>query len=295
MMIKNLKWIMAVLVMGACATALAQTRDSNAGSGKWPLPDSFVSPKPNTIDYKEHLMPFFEKLSACEDSLAAGNDSVPRPRVMMIGDSHVRGNILPRQVRDSLMAVWNIDFEYFCKNGVQLHYFVKPEQMSTILAYKPDLLIVAVGTNEAHSNFDADRYTDLMRKFVDQVMEGTDSATTIMFTTPPGSHKRSSGRTSRGKATTSLLANNTNKEVADCQDRFGRENGFAVWNLLEIAGGLQAPGNWRKAGLMQRDGIHYTVEAYRLQGNMLAGALIDARNTLSHRARPQDIKKSLND
>ena len=290
-MINKLKWMLIALVMGTCAPALSHAQGNKAGGSKWPLPKSFVSPKANTIDYKERLAPFFKKLADYEKAVTQGNDSLPKPRVMMIGDSHVRGNILPRQVRDSLAQVWDIDFKYFCKNGVQLNYFVKQEQMDTILAYNPDLLIVAVGTNEAHSNFVAKRYTDLMQRFVDQVLTGTDSTTTIMFTTPPGSHKRMSTKTSKGRSRTSIVPNDTNKDVADCQDQFCKDNGFAIWNLLEIAGGKEAPRNWREAQLMQKDGIHYTVNAYRLQGNMLAWALIDARKTLSQRERQHGNKK----
>ena len=273
-----LKIWLVVLMMGTFSIVMGQ--EVNEDCGRWPLPDSFVNPKINRIDYKENLAHFFEKLSAYEEAVHQGS-SVPKPKVLMIGDSHVRGNILPRQVRDSLERVWAIDFKYLCKNGVQLQYFLKPEQIDSIVAYKPDLLIVAVGTNEAHSNFDSERYTKLLREFTAKVLAGTDSATTIMFTTPPGSHIKKGGVTKgKKKVSASLLPNGTNKVVADCQDLFCRENGFAIWNLLDIAGGERAPSNWRGANLMQRDGIHYTVDAYRLQGNMLAWALIDARNSM---------------
>ena len=278
-MTKNLKIWLLVIMAGFCAVVTGQ--EKNEERGKWPLPASFVNPQPNRIDYKEHLAPFFDKLSAHETAVAEGDDTMPKPRVMMIGDSHVRGNILPRQVRDSLRGEWTIDFKYLCKNGVQLQYFLKPAQMDSIVAYKPDLLIVAVGTNEAHSNFDAGKYTALMQEFTDKVLAGTDSATTIMFTTPPGSHIRHS-RAGKGKkkGNTSVVPNRTNKVVADCQNAFCKDNGFAIWNLLDIAGGESAPRNWRGANLMQRDGVHYSVEAYRLQGNMLARALIEARNSM---------------
>lgn len=273
----RLKLLLIGLMVGMCTMVVCHAQN-NEKNGKWPLPKTFVSPQPNKIDYYERLAPFYEKLNAYERAVANGNDSLPKLRVMMIGDSHVRGNILPRQLRDGLLKVWDIDFKYYCKNGVMLNYFLKPEQMDTILAYKPDLLIVAVGTNEAHSNFDAVKYTARMRDFVGQVLEGTDSVTTILFTTPPGSHKKTSSKVKGKKTTSSLRPNDTNKVVADCQNEFCKKNGFAIWNILEIAGGINAPSNWRGAGLMQKDGIHYTVEAYRLQGNMLAWALIDARN-----------------
>lgn len=288
-MINKLKILFTTLIMGMCTTFMCQANDNNS-DGKWPLPKSFKSPKMNQIDYMDHLAPFFEKLSAYKQAEAEGNDSLPKPRVLMIGDSHVRGNILPQRVRDRLREVWDIDFDYYCKNGVQLNYFLKEEQMKRILDYKPDLLIVAVGTNEAHSNFNAEKYTSLMHRFVDQVLEGTDSTVTILFTTPPGSHIRGGIKKTKTKAYTSLLPNDTNKDVADCQDQFCKSNGFAIWNLLEIAGGKNAPGNWRSAGLMQRDGIHYTVDAYRLQGDMLAWALVDAKKSLTRKAEDKKAK-----
>ena len=278
-MAKIIKIWLFVLILGLFSVAKGQ--EKNQDTGKWPLPKSFVNPKVNRIDYKENLAPFFDKLSAYETAVQAGGDLVHRPKVLMIGDSHVRGNILPRQVRDSLKNEWAIDFKYLCKNGVQLQYFLKKALMDSIVSFKPDLLIVAVGTNEAHSNFDSEKYTMLMCEFTNQVLAGTDSSTTIMFTTPPGSHVKK-GRAAKGKKKgyASVVPNNTNKVVADCQDKFCKENGFAIWNLLDIAGGECAPRNWRVARLMQHDGVHYTVDAYKLQGNMLAWALIDARNSM---------------
>lgn len=51
--------------------------------------------------------------------------------------------------------------------------------------------------------------------------------------------------------------------------RFADANGLAVWDMYEAFGGVRrACLNWREAGLMRPDHVHYLPEGYVLQGEM---------------------------
>ena len=234
------------------------------------LPPTFRNRQNNRIDNADAL------ISLLNDSSASAKSG--GLKIMMIGDSHVRGNIFPQTLRDSLSKVWTIDFTYISKNGVRLDYFLESSQMNRIIAFKPDLLIVSVGTNEAHSNFNADEYLTLMKDFVDKVYQGTDSATVLLFTTPPGSHISTTRKAPNGTPRTIKIANPTTKIVADTQKVFCNENNIPLWNLYDIAGNTSAPRNWRIANMMRTDAIHFTANGYVLQATLLAEALIGLAN-----------------
>ena len=236
------------------------------------LPPTFRNRQANKIDNADALTRLLN-----DSSVWARPDGL---RVMMVGDSHVRGNILPQTLRDSLSKVWKINFSYLSKNGVRLNYFLESSQMNRILSFKPDLLIVSVGTNEAHSNFCADEYLALMAEFVDRVYQGTDSTTAILFTTPPGSHVNKTKRAHNGTVMTIKEPNPVTSEVADCQKRFCMERNFPLWNLYEMAGGTSAPRNWRISSLMRPDAIHFTAAGYVLQATLLAEALTALKTPL---------------
>ncbi|MEI6062207.1 MAG: SGNH/GDSL hydrolase family protein, partial [Bacteroidota bacterium] len=52
--------------------------------------------------------------------------------------------------------------------------------------------------------------------------------------------------------------------------------GVACWDLYDISGGFGSCMQWRKAALMQRDGVHFNKQGYELQGSLLYKALIDS-------------------
>lgn len=232
------------------------------------LPATFRNRQQNRIDNAQFLNRFFDKV---QDSLTTSL------KVMMVGDSHVRGNVFPNVLKEKLQEQWDVQFSTVCKNGIQLPWLMDPSQMNVILSTKPDLLIVSVGTNEAHSPFSGERYKELMQQFVDRINEGTDSSTVILFTSSPGSHKKDY-KMIHGDSILIKTPNPVNKNVADAQKEFCSQNGYAFWNLYEISGALAAPRNWRVANLMKQDAVHFTKEGYTLQATLLFEALFDAFN-----------------
>ena len=59
---------------------------------------------------------------------------------------------------------------------------------------------------------------------------------------------------------------------------FAKDNNLATWDLEEIGGGSRSAYNWKKNGLLARDGVHYIKSGYELQGNLLQEAILKSYN-----------------
>lgn len=249
------------------------------------LPVDFTHTSPNTIEDENHsLFPFFEKLNAMH-----------RPvRVVHIGDSHVRGHLYPLVTRRKLEADFGdeavfpdtisyrtsglahetgeagIVYHILGINGATNVTFSVEEKMEEVAALKPDLIILSFGTNEAHSRrylapahkMQIDRLVMMLKKACPEAV--------FLLTTPPGAYVgRRRSRTVNPRTVT----------VARIIKEYACEHQMAIWDMYTIVGGkTDACRNWTKHHMFRADGIHFTPEGYRLQGNLLHQALIKAYN-----------------
>lgn len=134
----------------------------------------------------------------------------------------------------------------------------------------PDLIIVSFGTNEAHSR----RYLAQVHKMQIGRLLGMLKAACpeafFLLTTPPGAYVgRRRARTINPRTVT----------AARIIKEYAQEHKMAVWDMYNIVGGkTDACRNWTKHHMFRADGIHFTPDGYRLQGNLLHQALIKAYN-----------------
>lgn len=248
------------------------------------LPATFVHTVDNVIDNAHALSPFFSKLC----------DMTGPVRVVHIGDSHVRGHLYPLITRYRLEgnfgaeAVYPHEVSYRTSglatetgeagivyhilgvNGATSVTFSDETKMTEIAALHPDLVIVSFGTNEAHSR----RYLPQAHKLqIDRLLCMLKAAcpdALFLLTTPPGAYVgRRRARTINPRTVT----------AARVIKEYALENEMAVWDMYNVVGGkTDACRNWTKHQMLRADGIHFTPEGYRLQGNLLHQALIKAYN-----------------
>lgn len=228
------------------------------------LPASFKGAGPNIIvDEAFCLDTFFIKLLLVEE------EQTTEPlRIAHIGDSHIRGLILPHTTRDLLKAEFsNIDYCDYGINGATCRSYLRSDALSEMLASSPDLVILSFGTNEGYDlNYNAERHYAQIGELVARIRE-TMPDVPLLFTTPPGCYQKNG------------TINRHNTAVAETICRFAEENECAVYDLYAAAGGEEnACKNWVGAQMMQRDRVHYTPAAYKLQGQMLFDALMRAYN-----------------
>lgn len=251
-----------------------------------PMPASFKNTQENRIDDPTgSLNAFWESLQRLD-----------RPvRIVHIGDSHVRGHVFPYIMRKALEAdfgseavvdqpvtyrssglaqetgVSGIVYHIMGINGATCASFSTPEDLHAVAGLDPDLIIVSFGTNEAHGrNYSAEEHRRQLTSFFTELKNRCPHAA-FLLTTPPGAYMRS-GR--RGKT-----INTRTPRVVETEKRFAADNGLALWDLYDIAGGQErACRNWTAANMFQRDRIHFTQEGYVLQGLLLHEAFIKAYN-----------------
>ncbi len=254
------------------------------------LPSSFQNTKSNNILYANALQP-------CSRIIAAGE----RPlRVLHIGDSHVAGKTFPTAVKETLTQVFGqagdadnnktgkgIEFQFIGSNGATSSRFLSDSYMNRFAAFSPDLIILSLGTNEAHGmGYREDLHTQQLDKFFERLNEACPKAT-IVLTTPPGDYLTTSyvtriraSRKSKRYVRRVRYASRPNPMSSRCAEliaNYGKEHGMAVWDLYTIAGGEQtAQRNWVTAHLMRADRIHFEPAGYKMHGRLLGNALATA-------------------
>ena len=127
----------------------------------------------------------------------------------------------------------------------------------------------------------------------------------FLFTTPPGSYLSQRVGTGRGgnrrtRNSTTKVVNTNTENVVRSIVQYCQSNRLAVWDIYTIAGGAtSACSNWRGAGLMNTDCVHFLAEGYILQGKLLGEAIYQAymntavsgsQTRMMHGSTPQEQK-----
>ena len=136
----------------------------------------------------------------------------------------------------------------------------------------PDLLVVALGTNEAFGRVVTSEFEDAMEMLLDELQTASPEAQLLLVTPVQCYRKvyRRRGRKKRRYAVSEV--NGRIKPVRDAIMEFGRTHGIAVYDHYTVAGcAEQLSGN----RLLGKDGVHFTASAYRLWGALLGEALIE--------------------
>ena len=249
--------------------------EAHAQSLTTPFPSTFRNTRTNELSNGATLAPVFKKIHERKTI-----------KVMQIGDSHVKGNILPRTLGSTLEKYFpRMEFTYYGMNGAWARRFYEQDMINRVAAERPDLLIVSFGTNEAHGNTIDERvHAETMKTLTDRISEKCPGVC-FLFTTPPGSfisqrtgsYTTGTGRRRRTHYSTTKVPNQNTANVARSIVKFCNSHHMAVWDIFTIAGGsASACTNWRNAGLMNTDCIHYLASGYTLQGKLLGEAIYKA-------------------
>ena len=158
------------------------------------------------------------------------------------------------------------------------HYNQLDSFASRTTLFAPDLIIISLGTNEAFGNCkDMNAIKNEIHRLVSALQESNPEAA-ILLTTPMECDRRQRTRRSRRRRRRTVFATNTNcLTVRNIIMQYGAENNIAVWDLYTVAGGKGSAAKWVANSLLaKRDHVHCSAEGYRLQGKLLAEALIQS-------------------
>ncbi|MBD5163923.1 MAG: hypothetical protein HDT09_04415 [Bacteroidales bacterium] len=138
---------------------------------------------------------------------------------------------------------------------------------------EPDLVMIALGTNEAFGKIDPSEVLYNIDELIKTIQAHNPEAR-ILLVTPTECKKRMSTRRKGSRRRTVTLVDNP--KVATMRNlilNYARENGVAVYDTYAVTGSAD---NLRSAELLSKDGVHFTATGYRLLGNLLADAIIEA-------------------
>jgi lysophospholipase L1-like esterase len=129
---------------------------------------------------------------------------------------------------------------------------------------KPDLVLVSLGANEgADVKITGDEIIASVIALIRNIRSMNPEAC-ILITTPADDFYRKKYKNPYLKTVQQALVKSAELEKVAC------------WDMYTITGGFGSCTEWRKAAMMQRDGVHFNKQGYALQGTLLYKALIDS-------------------
>lgn len=147
------------------------------------------------------------------------------------------------------------------KNYTQAQYFCEQTK-----ALEPDLIILSLGTNEAYDlNYNEDEFYSEIYGLFSKLKQENPKAE-FLLTTPADSYYEK------------IKSNPRMSSVANTIICFATENNISYWDLQMVTGGKNSAYNWKKNKLLRPDGVHYTLDGYKLQGNLFCKAFLNAYN-----------------
>ena len=135
--------------------------------------------------------------------------------------------------------------------------------LSDIIIYKPDLIILSFGSNDAYSKtFDTVKYKNKLENFIDSIVNKQPNIS-ILITAPPDSRSKNREPVSIEKIQEVFL------RIAETHPN------VAFWDLRSIMGGKNSVLRWLNLKLAATDKLHYTKAGYELQAQLLIKALLN--------------------
>jgi len=150
-------------------------------------------------------------------------------------------------------------------NGAQFSDYNKsPLFFRQLQILKPDLIIISLGTNEgANVKVSGDEMITSVTEMVN-IVRMVNPETCILIVTPTDDYYRKKYKNPFLKTVQEALLKSAETEKIACLD------------IYTITGGYGSCMEWRKAAMMQRDGVHFNKQGYALQGSLLYKAIIDS-------------------
>ncbi|HEV2914479.1 MAG TPA: SGNH/GDSL hydrolase family protein [Pyrinomonadaceae bacterium] len=230
------------------------------------------------IENPAALRSFYEALAAVEH----GRRTQPI-RIAHYGDSHTAANILTAQVRRNFErdfgggpsmregeARTRILYDVLGINGaraVRLLSWNEASFTTSVAARRPDLVILAYGTNEVtDNNWSVESYQRMFMTILRRFRRAAPQASILIFG-PPDRAVRSGGGWQSAAKMSALL---------EAERRAAIEMGAAFWSSCGAMGGAGSMNTWVAAGLGQRDHVHLTARGYIRLGDMFYDDFLSA-------------------
>ena len=155
-------------------------------------------------------------------------------------------------------------------NGAKVHdYFeeVCPQFENELSFYKPDLVIFAIGINDANvEKFNDKQFKDDYDKLIARIKKVNPNVA-IIFETNNDMYR---------KVKKKRFVQHPNGDVArKAFFALAEKHKAGVWDKFGIMGGLGSMAKWEKADLAKADKVHFKLSGYNLLGDLFYKAIIN--------------------
>lgn len=145
-----------------------------------------------------------------------------------------------------------------------LHWGRNKSVATQSAALLPRLIIISLGSNEASgNNFNTKVFTDQMDSFIAPLMVNNPGVPILLVT--PAEAMR--GRGSSQKPNTNFV------QVQAAMKNYALQKGIALFDMFAATSAAGSATKWKAASLLGRDGVHYTVDGYTVQGVLIFNAI----------------------
>lgn len=152
--------------------------------------------------------------------------------------------------------------------GADIHQYNRIKGLGQGVAeLGPDLIILALGTNDSYNYFTLEKFATNLDKIVNELRDNNPGVA-LLLVTPM---EIMIGEIGRGKSITPGCAT-----IHEMMLDYAARNHIALYDWYEATGGHGAAAGWVKNKLMRTDRVHLTPAGYKAHADALYRALIEA-------------------
>lgn len=215
--------------------------------------DLLVSEEIN-LDKMYKQFNFNKELQEVELCLTLKDSAIANPEFLMMGMEFMNKNS-------------GIEYTSIGVNGGSFVFYDRTTYFETQLElYKPDLFIIAIGTNDAYmpiADFDAEKFRYYYDAFIAMIRRVNPNCA-ILLTVPNDDYYK--------RKVPNPNTVTQQKIITELSEKYQ----MAVWDFFEVMGGLGSSNKWYRNNLMPKDRIHFTRLGYSIKGDLFISALIQS-------------------
>lgn len=229
---------------------------------------SYLKREENVIPASDSLLaPFLHKLMELRSGLRE------QVSIFQFGGSHIKPGWFAGAAEKAFNQ-WlaeaaesgnspTLKFHYKGINGASFRNLLNKQEIFNLCRdLKPDLIVIAMGTNDAQGTFSASRFRTALGSFMAKLLKYRGDSL-ILFILPPDSYKKGVPNADVAKVGAEITA-------------YANEHGHVCWDLQQVMGGPGSIRQWRAGGIAQKDMVHFSAPGYRLQGQLFFEAIMRA-------------------